>query len=154
MTGAPTPAAEEIVTSCLLDATPEDVWAAFADPARLAGWWGPEGWESRFEAFDFRPEGEWRFAARAPDGAEHRVEARFATLEPARRIVVDHVSEPRHRMEFLLERRGRQTEVVLRVAFAEEEAYARLRRTVRQAVEQTFDRLGRDVFRHLEQQGR
>lgn len=144
----PTP--EPIVASCLLDASPEEVFAAFADPGRLAAWWGPAGFESRFLAFDFRPEGEWRFVARAPDGAEHAVEARFVSLEPARRVVVDHLSAPRHRLDFLLERRGRQTEVVLTVSFDDPEAWDRLRRAVRQAAEQSFDRLGMDVFRHLE----
>lgn len=144
----PTP--EPIVTSCLLEAPPEDVFAAFADPARLAAWWGPEGFGSRFLAFDFRPGGEWRFVARAPDGAEHEVEARFVALEPARRVAVDHLSAPRHRLDFLLERRGGQTEVVLTLTFDDPEASARIRRGVRQAIEQTFDRLGRDVFRHVE----
>jgi uncharacterized protein YndB with AHSA1/START domain len=33
--------------------TPDEVYAAFADPSRLAKWWGPKDFTNTFEAFDF-----------------------------------------------------------------------------------------------------
>lgn len=40
-----------------IDATPEQVAQAFAQPERLVRWWGPQGTRSSLEAFDLRPGG-------------------------------------------------------------------------------------------------
>jgi uncharacterized protein YndB with AHSA1/START domain len=40
-----------------IPASPAAVFAAFQDPARLARWWGPNGFTTTFETFEFRPGG-------------------------------------------------------------------------------------------------
>jgi len=47
----------EFVHSRLIDAPQERVFRAFADPVHLARWWGPNGFSSTFEVFEFRPDG-------------------------------------------------------------------------------------------------
>ena len=51
-----------------LHATPAAVFAAIGDPARLAKWWGPDGFTNRFEVFEFWPGGRWVFDMIGADG--------------------------------------------------------------------------------------
>lgn len=82
-------------TGRTLPATADAVYAAFADPVRLAAWWGPSGFTTTFEAFDFRPGGQWRHVMHGPDGKDYLNESRFDELVPGRRVVIRHLSEPR-----------------------------------------------------------
>jgi uncharacterized protein YndB with AHSA1/START domain len=41
-------------TQRILPYTPDEIYDAFADPARLAKWWGPDGFTNTFEIFEFR----------------------------------------------------------------------------------------------------
>ena len=43
-------------------ASPATLFEAIRNPERLVRWWGPLGFTNRFHAFDFQPDGEWRFA--------------------------------------------------------------------------------------------
>jgi uncharacterized protein YndB with AHSA1/START domain len=47
------PGERELVTSRVLDAPRERVFRALSDPEALARWWGPDGFTSTFDAFDF-----------------------------------------------------------------------------------------------------
>ena len=60
-TGHERAADRELVTSRVIAAPRSRVYAAFADPAQLARWWGPAGFTNSFETFDLRPGGSWRF---------------------------------------------------------------------------------------------
>lgn len=96
------PSDRDIVTSRVVSATPEEIVAAFRDPARLARWWGPAGFRNTFDEFDFRPGGHWRFVMHGPDGADYRNRSVFVeTAQP--RIVVDHVSGPKFRLTVTLD---------------------------------------------------
>lgn len=54
--------------SRVLTAAPEDVFAAMADPQRLARWWGPAGFCNEFEVCEFCEGGRWVFTMVGPDG--------------------------------------------------------------------------------------
>lgn len=84
------------VPSRLIDATAEQVFAAFADPARLARWWGPDGFRSSFECFDLPPGGAWHFVMHGPDGTDYPDVCVFQALPPPGPVVIEHVSETRH----------------------------------------------------------
>ena len=85
-------------TSRDIAATPTAVFAAFADPQRLARWWGPEGFHNRFELCDIRPGGAWKFTMHGPDGASYPNESVFVAIEPDRLVVIDHVCQPLFRL--------------------------------------------------------
>lgn len=78
----------------------EAVFAAFRDPARLARWWGPEGFHNRILEFDFREGGTWRLEMTGPDGTVYPNLWTLLAIEPDRRLLLDHVDESHH---FLLE---------------------------------------------------
>ncbi len=73
---------------------PEKIYAAFADPAQLAQWWGPNGFTNKFEIFDFKAGGKWKFTMYGPDGSNYPNECMFKELEAGKKIVVRHVSHP------------------------------------------------------------
>ena len=79
-------------TSRTIPGTPDEVYAAFADPERLAIWWGPAGFTNTFSICEFRPGGRWSFVMHGPDGRDYPNESVFAALEPSRKVVIDHLS--------------------------------------------------------------
>jgi uncharacterized protein YndB with AHSA1/START domain len=136
----------EQVSSVLLDATPEQVYDAYADPAKLARWWGPEGFTNTFHQFEFKPGGRWRFDMHGPNGVNYPNESVFVELVRPERIVFDHVVVPHFRMTATLTARGTQTELVWRMRFETAEIYRSLQALIAKANEENFDRLGRLLF--------
>ena len=61
----------------VFDATPAQVWAAWADPAILPRWFGPKGYSCTTQEIDLRDGGVWRFDMLGPDGTvwpnRHRI---------------------------------------------------------------------------------
>lgn len=136
----------EIVSSVLLDATPERVFDAFADAASLARWWGPAGFTNTFHEFEFRPGGRWRFDMHGPDGSSDPNESVFVEVVRPERIVFDHLVVHRFRMNITLTARGSQTEMVWRMRHETAAQCQRLRSLIIPANEENFDRLGRLLF--------
>jgi uncharacterized protein YndB with AHSA1/START domain len=142
--------ARDLVSSVLLDATPEEVFEAWADPALLATWWGPEGFSNTFHEFDFRPGGRWRFDMHGPNGASHPNESVFVEVVRPSRIVVDHVCAPRFVLTATLTPRGAMTEMVWRARFETAELLEALRPLATRGNSENFDRLGRLLFQRAE----
>ncbi len=92
----------EIVTQRDFTAPRERVFRAWAEPERLAAWWGPGGTVPTLEEFDRTPGGHWRFSLRGLDGRDQPNDIVFVTLESARPLVFDQVSQPKHRLEATL----------------------------------------------------
>jgi hypothetical protein len=83
-----------------------------------------------------------------PEGGNYPNEAVFAEIVPERRIVVDHVSEPKFVLTISLEpREGGGTRVGWSQAFADPELGRRLEPIVGPANEQNLDRLAEEVAR-------
>jgi uncharacterized protein YndB with AHSA1/START domain len=68
-------------------AKPEQVFHAFADPKRLARWWGPKGYTVPVCEMDVRPGGRWLTTMRDPQGADHTVSGVYRQVEAPRRLV-------------------------------------------------------------------
>src|SRR6187399_1848131 len=85
----------EIVSTRVVAAPPDDVFAAFADPIRLARWWGPSGFSNTIHELDLRPGGRWRLTMHGPDGTGYENESHFVEVERPRRIVFRH-ERPMH----------------------------------------------------------
>lgn len=86
---------DEIISCRDLPVTPQQIFDAFRDPARLARWWGPKGFRNTFETFDFRPNGEWRFVMHGPDGKDYKNHHVFGSIEPPGLISGVHTSGPK-----------------------------------------------------------
>ncbi len=86
----------EFVHTRLIDAPRERVFRAFAQPAHLAKWWGPDGFSSTFETFDLRVGGHWRFVMHGPDGTDYPNEIVFRELVAPERVVLEHLGSVHH----------------------------------------------------------
>jgi len=120
---------------------PQAVFEAFARPELLARWWGPEGFTSTFEVFEFRPGGHWNFVMHGPDGSNHRNESVFLELHAPSKIVLQHVSPPRFVLTVMLAAYEAGTAVTWTQEFEDGAVAARLRHVVEPANEQNLDRL-------------
>jgi uncharacterized protein YndB with AHSA1/START domain len=78
-----------------LSATPERVFAAFADAALVAQWLRPAPEIGlTVEAFDFRVSGLYRFVYHLPDAGNVRIGGAFRLIDRPSRIVFSWIIEP------------------------------------------------------------
>jgi uncharacterized protein YndB with AHSA1/START domain len=138
----------EFIHARLIDAPREQVFAAMADPARLARWWGPNGFSSTFEVFEFCNGGAWRLVLHGPDGANYPNENRFAEIVAPERVVVEHLGAPHHfELTITLAAQGAGTLVGWRQLFDTAAEKERIEPFVTPANEQNLDRLTAEVLR-------
>jgi len=136
----------EFVHSRVIEATPERVFAALSTASRLAKWWGPNGFSSTFQVFDFHPGGRWVFVLHAPDGTNHPNENVFVDIVPSRRVVIEHLSETHHfLLTITLEAVDGGTRVGWRQVFDTAEHRNQIAHVVADANEQNLDRWAAEV---------
>jgi uncharacterized protein YndB with AHSA1/START domain len=91
----------ELVASRLLPHPRERAFAALSTLDQLLRWWGPDGFTSTSEAFDFRPGGSWKMVMHGPDGTDYPNLYLFHVLEAPARAVVEH-PDPAHWFELTI----------------------------------------------------
>lgn len=134
-------------TSRTLRAAPAEVFAAFSHGERLARWWGPEGFSSRFEVFDFRPGGRWVFEMIGPDGAVYANESVFSAIAPERHVVIRHACQPHFTLTVTLSPVGSDTLLHWEQVFDDPSVAQAVRHIVEPANEQNLDRLEAELSR-------
>lgn len=133
-------------TSREIPATIEQVFAAISQPERLARWWGPAGFTNTFIVCEFKEGGRWSFIMHGPDGKDYPNENVFAEIESPKRVIVQHVSEPKFRLAIGLVASSVGTVVSWSQAFESSEVASRLESMVLPANEQNLDRLSTEVL--------
>ena len=121
--------------------TPDEVYAAFADPIRLAKWWGPKDFTNTFELFEFKAGGRWKFIMHGPDGSNFPNESLFSVLEPGKKIVIKHVSQPHFTLSVSLLPGETGTRVLWVSVFEDPKVVAAIRHIAEPGAEQNLDRL-------------
>lgn len=134
-------------TSRELPADPDEVFAAIRDPERLARWWGPAGFTNTFHVCEFKPGGCWSFVMHGPDGANFTNENRFAEIEAPRKVVIQHLSEPKFELAIELAPSAAGTLVRWTQIFENAAVAQRVAPIVVPANEQNLDRLTAEIFR-------
>lgn len=86
-----------------IEASPSSIFAAFEDEARLARWWGPDGFTSTFQSFSLEPGRMWTFVMHGPDGKDYKNQISVLEVVPSSKIVLHHVSGPRYLLTVTLE---------------------------------------------------
>lgn len=132
-------------TSRLLAASPTAVLAAIKDPDRLARWWRPSGFSNHFEIFEFQPGGKWIFNMIGPDGTVYPNESVFSSIEPDRRVVIEHVCAPYFQLSITLEPVTNGTWLRWDQAFDDASVAQAIRHIVEPANEQNLDRLSAEL---------
>ena len=90
------PAGREVCITRDFDASPEAVFAAWTDPARLAQWFAPRGAALTFLECDARPGGAVRYCITGPDGSECWCAGAYRKVVPPRRLVQSMALTDRH----------------------------------------------------------
>jgi uncharacterized protein YndB with AHSA1/START domain len=139
----------ELVTARLVDATPDQVFRAYEEPERLARWWGPNGFRSTFEHFDFRTGGEWRFMFHGPDGRDYPNRAIWREIERPARIVLENVrdNESHFVLTMTLVPEVGRTRITWRQRFPTPEMREQLAPICAPSNEQNLDRLEAELAR-------
>ncbi|MNS24117.1 hypothetical protein D3C72_559510 [compost metagenome] len=132
----------ELVSTRLLPCSPERAFAALSDVEQLVRWWGPDGFTSTSERFDFRPGGAWTMVMHGPDGTDYPNLYRFVAIEPAVRAVLEHPGDP-HWFELTIafEEAPNGTRLTWRQRFEDEAHFAEIKDFVATANEQVLARL-------------
>jgi uncharacterized protein YndB with AHSA1/START domain len=131
----------EVVSTRLIGAPRERVFAAYVDPEKLRRWWGPKGFTNVFHECDLRPGGDWRFTMIGPDGAEYKNHSVFAEIVPNERFVYEHRSGPVYRGDVTFADEGGKTRLTFRMTFDSPTFLERMREVLLVANQQNFDRL-------------
>lgn len=63
------------------------VWTAWTEPEHIAQWFGPEGYSTRVEEYEFKTGGQFKYVMIAPDGNEYPGTSIFKEITPKDRIV-------------------------------------------------------------------
>lgn len=125
-----------------LSATPETVWAAFADADRLGKWWGPNGFSTTTRHFDFRQGGTWDYVMHSPDGQDFPGHRTFTEIAAPLRLVARHEGSMHDfTMAVTLEPAGDGTEMAWVLDFDPHPSNAALKDIILGANEENFDRL-------------
>ncbi|MFT4035570.1 MAG: SRPBCC domain-containing protein [Patulibacter sp.] len=83
-------AAPDVDVSRVMAASPDEIWAAWNDPASIAQWWGPAGFTSTVLALDLSDGGRFEVVMHAPDGTDFANVYVFESVDPARELVYVH----------------------------------------------------------------
>ena len=132
-------------TSRAFPAPPEAVFAAIQDPARLARWWGPEGFRNTFQTFEFRAGGAWVFVMHGPDGTDYPNQSEFLEIVPNARVRIKHVNLPQFELTLSLEPTPAGTRLSWVTVFENREFAETMRGFLESANEQNLDRLAAEV---------
>ena len=118
--------ARSIVTTRLIDAPRDLVFAALSDPEHLAHWWGPDGFSITTHSFAFRADGLWHFTMHGPDGRDYDNRITYEEIAPPGRIVYAHGSADGDEFDFrstiTLETVGERTRLTMRAVFPSADA--------------------------------
>jgi uncharacterized protein YndB with AHSA1/START domain len=132
----------EVVSARVFDVPAAVLYGAFAEPRRLASWWGPRGFRNTFDEFELRPGGAWRFTMHGPDGTDYPNRNEFIEVVPAERIVFRHAQAGHgFQMTMTLRELGDQTLLIWRMSFDDVADAERVRAIVAEKNEENFDRL-------------
>jgi uncharacterized protein YndB with AHSA1/START domain len=142
----------ESVHARVLNASREQVVRAFREPVYFAQWWGPKGFRSTIQSFDFRQGGHLRLTLHGPDGADYENEYVVEEIVERERIVISH-PHPGHYFQLfitLAEEGEDKTRLSWRQRFDTREHFERVTVTTENAAGEILTAL-RLVFRRRAQ---
>ena len=152
MTSEPFPTTPEceIVSSRIVDASQELVFAAWTDPNHLKNWWGPAGFTNTFNEFDLKPGGKWSFVMHGPDKGNYPNECEFLKIEKPSLIAWKRFSKPLFQVVFTFEEiASHKTKIVFRMIFDTPEECNKLKPFVVDKNEENFDRLEKELAKMI-----
>lgn len=83
-------AARQIVQSREFAASRARVWEAWTKAEHVDRWWGPDGFVTRTESMEVRPDGRWRYTMTAPDGTIYPNFVLYMDVSAPERLIYAH----------------------------------------------------------------
>ncbi|AKH99475.1 hypothetical protein IMCC20628_00754 [Hoeflea sp. IMCC20628] len=132
----------EILNDRLFLVDPATLFDAFADPQKLAQWWGPEGFTNRISVFDLKPGGNWLVTMTADNGTEFHNHWTFEDVVTGEMVRMTH-HEPVHvfKLEMRFADEDRSARLSWRMLFDRTDENEQMAKFLHAANEQNFDRL-------------
>jgi uncharacterized protein YndB with AHSA1/START domain len=84
---------QALVIERVLSASPEQVFDAFLDPAKLVKWWGPQGFSIIHCEVDAKVGGQWRIGMQSPSSREHWIQGVYQVIDVPHRLVFTWIWE-------------------------------------------------------------
>jgi len=141
----------EILNDRLFPVDRATLFDAFADPRKLALWWGPEGFSNTISAFDLKPGGLWLITMTSDTGTEFHNRWSFEDVIPGQTVRMTH-HEPMHvfTLDMTFSDAGQGARLSWRMLFDRTEENQEMQPFLHAANEQNFDRLERLLQKGLE----
>ena len=148
--------ARSIIATRVFNAPRELVWIAWSRLEHLSRWWGPDGFTTTTQKFEFSPNGEWIFVMHGPDGTDYKNHLVFREIVEPERIAYSHVTGPLFDATATFASEGNKTRVTVQMVFES----AELRNKVQEqfcaveGLEQNLNHLGEELARIAAEAGR
>ncbi len=118
---ANTTANREIVTTRVIDAPRELVFAAWTEREHVENWWVPKG--TTTHEWNAQPGGLWRYSMPARDGSQQPFKVRFIEIARPERLVYDFGTDAENapepvRTDVTFEEENGKTKITLQLLFA------------------------------------
>ncbi len=134
----------EILSTRVFPVSVPRLYAAFAEPALLERWWGPDGFTNRITRFELVSGGEWHITMTNSEGQAFHNRSTFERVEPGSRIQYLH-HEPMHvfTMDMHFADADDHARLTWQMVLERNRENLELKKFIAAANEQNFDRLGR-----------
>lgn len=80
----------EIALSREINAPLNVVYRVWTELEHLERWWGPDGFTTTSQGFDFRIGGSWDYVMHGPDGTDYPNRITFTEIVAEKRLAYDH----------------------------------------------------------------
>jgi uncharacterized protein YndB with AHSA1/START domain len=117
------------------------IFWAFKDQTLLSKWWGPDGFTTTTNTFEFKPKGKWVFVMHGPDGTNYPNELIFQEITEPIKIVMRHSVEPYFTVTVTIEDVVGGAVINFHQDFDSEEVAKNIAHIVKPANEQILDKL-------------
>jgi uncharacterized glyoxalase superfamily protein PhnB/uncharacterized protein YndB with AHSA1/START domain len=116
----------EIRLSRVVNAPVKLVWEVWTNPEHIKQWWGPNGFTNTITKMDVRENGEWHLTMRAADGTDYENKSVYKEIVKNKRIVYEHVSDPKFLATINFEAQGKKTLVDWHMLFESKEQFTQV----------------------------
>lgn len=128
------------------------VWKILTTPEYMKEWWGPNDYRNTIYKMELHEGGTWAFTMHAPDGTDYENEYICSTFIPLKKLVLDHLKEPKFSISVTLFEEGNQTRVewlnVFETIPSKEEAVRAFKADI--GLEQNIERLNQQIDQYIE----
>ena len=133
----------ELRLNSILDAPVELVWQVWTNSKHIAQWWGPNGFTNTIGKMDLEPGGEWELVMHGPDGADYKNKSIFKEIVPFKKIVYQHVTNPKFVSTIEFEARGEKTFLSWHMLFETAEQFIQVVKTFKadEGLKQNIEKL-------------